>query len=173
MVDADQRWDRVTAVRVGREPERYDLTWIEEPLDAYDAEAHAALVAALDTPVATGEMLTSFGEHAQIMGLADYKGCALAPHFVLAIHVHLSAAYPGTAWAEHFEWLEPLFNERLRIADGRLIIPSARWPGRPARRIASRRRRSPSADPRPAAGRRRSACPRPGPRGGPRRGRPP
>ena len=34
-------------------------TWIEEPLDAYDHEGHAALAAAFDTPIATGEMLTS------------------------------------------------------------------------------------------------------------------
>jgi L-alanine-DL-glutamate epimerase-like enolase superfamily enzyme len=25
---------------------------------------------------------------------------------------------------EHFEWLEPMFNERLEIADGRLVIPN-------------------------------------------------
>ncbi|MFE2442305.1 enolase C-terminal domain-like protein [Streptomyces sp. NPDC059426] len=130
-------------------PERFNLTRIEEPLDAYDAEGHAALAATLDTPVATGEMLTSFGEHAalieagssgfvqpdaprvggitpflQISALADYKGRALAPHFVMEIHVHLSAAYPRTAWVEHFEWLEPMFDERLELKDGRMVIPN-------------------------------------------------
>lgn len=149
MVDANQQWDRITATRVGRVLEKFNLTWIEEPLDAYDAEGHAALAATLDTPVATGEMLTSFGEHAalieagssdfvqpdaarvggitpflQISALADYKGRALAPHFVMEIHVHLSAAYPRTAWVEHFEWLEPMFNERLELKDGRMVIPN-------------------------------------------------
>lgn len=33
----------------------------------YDAQGHADLAAALDTPSATGEMLTSFGEHAQLI----------------------------------------------------------------------------------------------------------
>jgi L-alanine-DL-glutamate epimerase-like enolase superfamily enzyme len=42
------------------------LVWIEEPLDAYDAEGHAA-GAALDTPIATGEMLTSAAEHAELI----------------------------------------------------------------------------------------------------------
>jgi L-alanine-DL-glutamate epimerase-like enolase superfamily enzyme len=37
MVDANQQWDRATAQRVGRILEQFDLTWIEEPLDAYDA----------------------------------------------------------------------------------------------------------------------------------------
>lgn len=38
MVDANQQWDRPTAMRVGRALEQFDLVWIEEPLDAYDAE---------------------------------------------------------------------------------------------------------------------------------------
>jgi len=67
MVDANQQWDRLTAIRIGRQLEEFDLTWIEEPLDAYDAQGHADLAAALDTPIATGEMLTSFGEHAQLI----------------------------------------------------------------------------------------------------------
>ena len=43
MVDANQQWDRPTAQRVGRALEEFGLVWIEEPLDAYDAEGHAAL----------------------------------------------------------------------------------------------------------------------------------
>ncbi len=48
---------------MGRLFERFNLIWIEEPLDCTDAAGHAALAAALDTPVATGEMLTSVSEH--------------------------------------------------------------------------------------------------------------
>ncbi|MEK8170087.1 enolase C-terminal domain-like protein [Streptomyces sp. M19] len=58
------------------------------------------------------------------MALADHKGRDLAPHFAMEIHVHLSAAYPRTAWVEHFEWLEPMFNERLEVRDGRMAIPA-------------------------------------------------
>ncbi|MGO4328971.1 mandelate racemase/muconate lactonizing enzyme family protein [Cupriavidus sp. 2TAF22] len=148
MVDANQQWDRATAQRMGRTLEAYDLVWIEEPLDAYDTEGHAALAASLDTPIATGEMLTSFGEHAQlitagacdfvqpdaprvggitpflqIMQLADFKGLRLAPHFAMEIHLHLAAAYPREPWLEHFEWLEPMFNERLQLRDGRMVVP--------------------------------------------------
>lgn len=74
MVDANQQWDRTTALRVGRALERFGLTWIEEPLDAYDAEGHAALAAALDTPIATGETLTSVDEHWRLMdvGASDF-----------------------------------------------------------------------------------------------------
>ena len=149
MVDANQQWDRATAQRFGRVLEQFDLTWIEEPLDAYDVEGHAALSASLDTPIATGEMLTSFGEHAQlitaqasdfiqpdaprvggitpflqIMSLADFKGFSLAPHFAMEIHLHLAAAYPREPWLEHFEWLEPMFNEHLELRDGRMHVPN-------------------------------------------------
>jgi L-alanine-DL-glutamate epimerase-like enolase superfamily enzyme len=148
MVDANQQWTRAKALRIGRIFEACDLTWIEEPLDAHDAEGHAALAAALDTPVATGEMLTSVAEHERMISaraadfvqpdaprvggitpflkvaaLAEQRRLSLAPHFAMELHVHLAAAYPHEAWVEHFDWLEPLFNERLTVADGTMIVP--------------------------------------------------
>ena len=150
MVDANGQWDRVTALRLGRRLEEFDLTWIEEPLDAYDAEGQAALAAALDTPISTGEMLTSVSEHAhlialggadilqpdaprvggitpflRIAALADERGIPLAPHFVMEIHIHLAAAQRREPWVEHFDWLEPLFNERLALRAGRMLVPTA------------------------------------------------
>jgi L-alanine-DL-glutamate epimerase-like enolase superfamily enzyme len=149
MVDANQQWDRPTAQRMCRVFEDFNLIWIEEPLDAYDHEGHAALAAAFDTPIATGEMLTSAAEHADLVRhrAADYlmpdaprvggitpflkiaaqaesAGLMLAPHFAMELHVHLAAAYPSEPWVEHFDWLEPLFNERLEIRDGRMLVPT-------------------------------------------------
>lgn len=148
MVDANQQWDRPTALRMGRALERFDLVWIEEPLDAYDAGGHAQLASALDTPIATGEMLSSVSEHINLIenrsadiiqpdapriggitpflrlaALADQAGLQLAPHFAMEIHLHLAAAYPREPWVEHFEWLNPLFNERLETINGRMIVP--------------------------------------------------
>ncbi|MEJ3658418.1 mandelate racemase/muconate lactonizing enzyme family protein [Actinomycetes bacterium KLBMP 9759] len=148
MVDANQQWDRRSALRMGRAFEELDLTWIEEPLDAYDAEGHAALATALDTPIATGEMLTSVAEHWELIrvgaadvvqpdapriggitpflrlaALAEHHRLQLAPHFAMEIHLHLAAAYGLEPWVEHFEWLEPLFDENLRISDGRMFVP--------------------------------------------------
>jgi L-talarate/galactarate dehydratase len=148
MVDANQQWDRATALRVGRALDHFNLVWIEEPLDAYDAEGHAELARALDTPIATGEMLSSVAEHVNLIdhraadvlqpdapriggitpflrlaALADQAGLQLAPHFAMEIHLHLAAAYPREPWVEHFEWLNPLFNERLETRDGRMIVP--------------------------------------------------
>ncbi|WCE08462.1 L-talarate/galactarate dehydratase [Pseudomonas sp. JBR1] len=149
MVDANQQWDRPTAQRMCRRFEEFDLIWIEEPLDCYDAEGHAALAATFDTPIATGEMLTSVAEHQEfirlrgadflmpdaprvggitpflkVAALAEQAGLMLAPHFAMELHVHLAATYPTEPWVEHFEWLEPLFNERLETCDGRMLVPT-------------------------------------------------
>ena len=41
----------------------------------------------------------------------------------MEIHLHLAAAYPREPWVEHFEWLNPLFNERLETREGRMVVP--------------------------------------------------
>ncbi|KAF1024089.1 MAG: L-talarate/galactarate dehydratase [Paracidovorax wautersii] len=149
MVDANQQWDRPTAQRMCRIFEEFNLVWIEEPLDAYDFEGHAALADKFDTPIATGEMLVSAAEHAElirhrsadylmpdaprvggitpflkIMGMAENAGVSLAPHFAMELHVHLAAVFPTEPWVEHFDWLEPLFNERLQLHEGRMLVPT-------------------------------------------------
>lgn len=148
MVDANQQWDRPTAQRMCRIFEQFNLVWIEEPLDAYDHEGHAALAAQFDTPIATGEMLTSVAEHGELIrhraadylmpdaprvggitpflkiaAQAEHAGLMLGPHFAMELHVHLGAVYPTEPWVEHFDWLEPLFNERLEIREGRMQVP--------------------------------------------------
>jgi L-alanine-DL-glutamate epimerase-like enolase superfamily enzyme len=149
MVDANQQWDRPTAQRMCRTFEPMNLVWIEEPLDCYDAEGHADLARQFDTPIATGEMLTSVSEHMsfierrsadylmpdaprlggitpylKVAALAEHHGLMLAPHFAMELHIHLAAAYPTEPWIEHFEWLEPLFNERMELKEGRMLVPN-------------------------------------------------
>ncbi len=150
MVDANQQWDRVRALSFCRAMDSIRPEWIEEPLSAYDAEGHAFLTASVDSPIASGEMLCGAADlnrfidmnsvnvlqpdAARIGGItpylkvadrADAAGLRVAPHFIMEIHIHLSAAYPRESWVEHFEWLEPLFNERLRIEEGRMFVPDA------------------------------------------------
>lgn len=149
MVDVNQQWDRTTALRMGLAMEQFSLQWIEEPLDAYDVEGHRMLSSQLVTPVGTGEMLTSAGEVAEyirqgavdlvmhdaprvggitpflkVQQMAEDYGLMMAPHFVMEIHLHLAAAYAHETWVEHFEWLEPVFNERLEIRNGHMIVPT-------------------------------------------------
>jgi len=150
MVDANQQWDYTTALRAGRVLDEYKLVWLEEPLSAYDYRGHARLRERLETPIATGEMLSSVAECAALIehesvtflqpdaprigGITPFLAIAaeaarhrlkLAPHFVMEIHIHLACAYPHEAWVEHIEWLEPAFNERIAIEDGRMLLPAA------------------------------------------------
>ncbi|WP_435111395.1 L-talarate/galactarate dehydratase [Nocardiopsis synnemataformans] len=147
MVDANQQWSRADAQRMCRAFEDFGLVWIEEPLDAHDFEGHGRLAATFDTAIATGEMLTSVAEHAelirhggadiiqpdapriggitqflQVMAMADRRHLQLAPHFAMEVHIHLAAAYRHEPWVEHFEWLDPLFNEHLEISGGRMHL---------------------------------------------------
>jgi L-alanine-DL-glutamate epimerase-like enolase superfamily enzyme len=149
MVDANQQWDRSTSRRMVRALEEFDLTWIEEPLDAYDVEGHRDLSRSFDTPIATGEMLTSVDEYwpylrdqaidilqpdapriggitpfLTTLTLAERVGIAIAPHFVMELHLHLAAVAAAPTWIEHFEWLEPLFDERVTIAGGLMTVPT-------------------------------------------------
>ncbi|MFN2519638.1 MAG: mandelate racemase/muconate lactonizing enzyme family protein [Candidatus Limnocylindria bacterium] len=148
MVDANQQWDRATARRMGRRLAEYDLEWIEEPLDAYDVDGHAALRWALEAPIASGEMLTTTRDHRRLLlaqavdviqpdavrvgGITPYRriadlahelGVLVAPHFAPELHVHLAAAQPREGWVEYFDWLRPLFNERLELRDGFVLVP--------------------------------------------------
>ena len=112
MVDANQQWDYTTALRAGRQLEPFNLTWIEEPISAYDYEGHARLTERLDTPIATGEMLSSVAELSELIrhrsvtfiqpdapriggitpflkiaALAEQQKLKMAPHFVMEVHV--------------------------------------------------------------------------------------
>lgn len=148
MIDANQQWDRAYALQFGRIVDQIGLGFIEEPLDAWDFQGHAELARNLATPIATGEMLTSPQEHFQLIGaggcdvtqvdvcriggftpflqvatMAETARIDIAPHMVMELHIHTTAAYPSEGWVEHFEWFEPLFDERLKISDGRMHVP--------------------------------------------------
>lgn len=147
MADANQQWDRRAALRMTRALDEFGLTWLEEPLDAYDVEGHAMLAGLGAAPIATGEMLVSAPEHfalirgravqfiqpdaARVGGITQFQRVTamaqeaqldLAPHFAMELHLHLAAAYPHGAWVEHFDWLEPLFEERMDIRDGCMLL---------------------------------------------------
>ena len=148
MVDANQQWDRPTAQRIG--PRAGGVRPGLDRGAARRLRRRGPRRARPDRstpPIATGEMLTSVAEHYELIrhgavdviqpdapriggitqflrlaALAEHRHLTLAPHFAMEIHVHLAAAYPHEPWVEHFDWLHPLFNERLEIRDGRIHL---------------------------------------------------
>lgn len=150
MVDANQQWDVSTALKAGRQLDEFDLVWLEEPVGAHDVDGHYRLSRALETPIATGEMLTSFEEGLpylerrafdvcqldapriggitqfnKVIQRAEEKKLVLAPHYSMEVHLPLVATYSGDVWVEHFEWFEQvgLFEEKVEMTNGMMKVP--------------------------------------------------
>ena len=151
MADANQGWDIVHALSMGRRLEEagIDLTWYEEPIPHDDVAGQARLCAELRTPLATGEnAYTHFGFRELIearavdvmmpdleriggvtgwmrtAALADAFRLPLASHLFPEQSGHLLAASPTAYYLEHMPWAQPLLREpALVLVDGRLRLP--------------------------------------------------
>ena len=148
MVDANQGWDVEYAIRIGRELERFGLTWLEEPVAHDDLVGHARVAAALDTPLATGENIYSpqgFREAIEqraldvvmpdvervggvtgwtrTAALAEAWHLPICSHLFPEISVHLVASAPTGYYLEHMPWGEALFRERPELVNGAVRLP--------------------------------------------------
>ena len=65
MVDANQSLTTAEAIRRGRAYQKEGIYWWEEPIPADDVDGYAALVRALDIPIATGENLYTQSDFAR------------------------------------------------------------------------------------------------------------
>jgi D-arabinonate dehydratase len=135
-VDANNAWsDAASAIRAGRLLEEYDIWWLEEPVMPDNIPASAEVAAALDVPVATGEVeATRWGfrellerRAADILqpdatvagGITEWMKVAhmaagwdipIAPHWMANLHVHLLAAVPNGLTVEFFVLEEDVLN---------------------------------------------------------------
>ena len=149
MVDANQQMSVKQAIRIGRMLEELDLTWFEEPVICHDHEGEAALAAALDTPIASGEtvythrgVLAMLQANAADVVMPDLQRMGgpseflKAGHLCEAFHIPcashlfpemslaLLAALPGGYYLEHMPWFEPIYRERIELdANGCAIVP--------------------------------------------------
>lgn len=128
LVDANNAYNRLDALKMGRELDKRDIFWFEEPLSAEDYEGCAELCRRLDTPIAVGENeYTRWGfkqiidlhaaqvlnADAQILGgITEWKKVAdmamaahvqIAPHGDQEIHAPLVAAIPNGLIAEFYD----------------------------------------------------------------------
>lgn len=67
MVDANQSLSTAEAIRRGRAFQELGCLWWEEPIPADDVDGYAALVRALDIPIATGENLYTPADFARFL----------------------------------------------------------------------------------------------------------
>lgn len=130
MVDANQGFSFHEVVRLAREMSAFNLTFLEEPLPINDLEAMAALVSAVDIPIAAGEnYYTRFefrdvivkravnilqpdiihagglSETWKIANMAGAWNMPFAPHIHatvgVAASIHLLTSLPNTLAAEY------------------------------------------------------------------------
>ena len=78
--------------------------------------------------------------------VAETFNAPICPHFLMELHVSLTAAVTNAAWVEYIPQLDELTSSRLAIEDGRAIAPSAPglgidwdWPAIERRAVARAR----------------------------------
>jgi L-alanine-DL-glutamate epimerase-like enolase superfamily enzyme len=146
MVDGNQGATVDEAIRRARLYEPFDLAWYEEPLPAEDLGGHVRLSALTTLPIAVGESIYSlshFREYLQreacsivqvdvariggitpwlkVAHLAEAFNVPVCPHFLMELHVSLSAAVPNGRWIEYIPQLDALTTTTMRIEDGRAV----------------------------------------------------
>jgi len=150
MVDANQAFTVSEARRRAHAYAPLSLAWFEEPLPAEDLGGHVELARFATMPIAVGESLyhpAHFREYlergacsivqvdcARIGGitpwlkvahLAETFNVAVCPHFLMELHVSLTAAVPNGAWVEYIPQLDAITTSRMAMQDGYALPPSA------------------------------------------------
>jgi L-alanine-DL-glutamate epimerase-like enolase superfamily enzyme len=148
MVDANQAFTVAEAARRAHALRDLQLAWFEEPLPAEDLAGHVELAAKATMPIAVGESLyhpSHFREYlerracsviqvdcARIGGitpwlkvahLAETFNAPVCPHFLMELHVSLSAAVPNGAWVEYIPQLDAVTTSRMAMQDGFALPP--------------------------------------------------
>jgi L-talarate/galactarate dehydratase len=147
-VDANQRWDYPTALRVGRELEQLNVAWFEEPLLCEDIAGHARLASDLDIPIALGETLGSrfefdaylradavdivqpdviraggITETVKITTLADAAQRPVELHHMMEVSIQIACGVLQSGKIEFMPWIAAAFAEPALIEDGYMRPP--------------------------------------------------
>jgi len=148
MVDANQCFTLSEALRRAPRYAELGIAWFEEPLPADDIVGHQRLAAASEVPIAVGESLYSPAQFAayvqhgacsivqvdvarvggitpwlKVAHMAETFNLAVCPHFLMELHVSLTAAAPSAAWVEYIPQLDAVASSRMAIEDGMAVAP--------------------------------------------------
>jgi L-alanine-DL-glutamate epimerase-like enolase superfamily enzyme len=148
MVDANQCFTLSEALRRAPRYAELGIAWFEEPLPADDIAGHARLAAASEVPIAVGESLYSPSQFAayvqqgaasilqpdvariggitpwlKVAHMAECHNLMVAPHFLMELHVSLTAAAPSASWVEYIPQLDAVASSRMAIEAGHAVVP--------------------------------------------------
>jgi L-alanine-DL-glutamate epimerase-like enolase superfamily enzyme len=146
MTDANQGFNLSEAIRRARHYQELDIAWFEEPMHADDVEAHAQLTRSTSVPIAVGESMYSISQFKdylvrkactivqvdvgriggitpwlKVAHMAEAHNVAVCPHFLMELHVSLSAAVPNGRYVEYIPQLDEITHSRMTIKDGRAV----------------------------------------------------
>ncbi len=150
MTDANQGFNLSEAIRRARHYQELDIAWFEEPMHADDVEAHAQLTRSTSVPIAVGESMYSISQFKdylvrkactivqvdvgriggitpwlKVAHMAEAHNVAVCPHFLMELHVSLSAAVPNGRYVEYIPQLDEITHSRMSIKDGRAVPSDA------------------------------------------------
>lgn len=158
LVDANNAYDRITALKIGKELDKRDIFWFEEPLSPDDIQGCADLRRRITTPLAIGENeYTKWGfkelmdagaadiyntDACVLGGITEWKKVAdyaqachvlIAPHGDQEIHSHLVSSIPNGLIAEYYDsnlnsLLSAMFKTHI-VLDGDGYISAPNGPG--------------------------------------------
>ncbi len=152
MVDANQIFDEVEALRRGRKYQELGVYWFEEPMKPQLMEGHARLAKALDIPIAIGENYYTkhefyeamkqgaidiaqpdnrraggVTEWMEISAIADAMGIKVASHGGGPANVNMLCAIPNAIFLESGSLRKPnkMLKTQLKMVDGEILLPDA------------------------------------------------
>jgi L-alanine-DL-glutamate epimerase-like enolase superfamily enzyme len=149
LVDANQRLDVHTNVRLANAIEQYDIFWYEEPVYADNIGQCAEVARRIGIPVATGEneytrygfrdlvehkaaailnpdimRCGGFTELIRISHLAAAYDIGIAPHLAPELSIHVLASIPNALLAEWSITRTPVWQEEPVLDNGFLRAPT-------------------------------------------------
>jgi L-alanine-DL-glutamate epimerase-like enolase superfamily enzyme len=149
LVDANQRLDVHTNVRLANLIEPYDIFWYEEPVYADNIAQCAEVARRINIPVATGEneytrygfrdlveskaaavlnpdimRCGGFSELLKISHLAAAYDITIAPHLAPELSIHVLASIPNALLLEWSITRTRVWREELAVDNGYLRVPT-------------------------------------------------
>lgn len=148
MIDVNWAWTVADTIRIGREIERYNVYWIEDPLASDDPDQLAQVANALDVPIADGETYCTkydfrhliekraadilivdlqrvggITEWMKVATLAQAWNLPVVSHLFHDFSMHLVAAIPNGLIVEYMPWWDVIYKEPPQVKDGYIEIP--------------------------------------------------
>jgi L-alanine-DL-glutamate epimerase-like enolase superfamily enzyme len=148
MIDANMKWNAREAIQLACRVEEAGLFWFEEPIEADDVDSHVTLREKTTIPIAIGETIYNkyvfkeyiaqgaadilqpdavrvggISEWMKVAHTAECFGLSVSPHFLMDLHVHLSAAVPHSLFVEYIPSFDPVLEDTLTLKDGHFSPP--------------------------------------------------